>query len=292
MQLGAGDVDRMSRTSSAMPFLDEGVASAYARWHEGPSGAVAQRLQHQLLLQLLDPKWGETVLDVGCGTGETLQRLADAGLRVTGVDRSPAMLARARRRLGRVPLLLGDAAALPFADASFDLVILNTTLEFLERPEAAVAELVRVARGRIYVGVLNRWSALAARLRWTAWWRGGLYRHARFCPLHEVLGLLAAGGTARRRWGGVAYVPEVLCGRAAARRLASGMAGWPNPFAGYLGFAADVERLELVRQPSRPPIEVVPAPEAAIARVGIRRAVARVRTYPSVPCSSESATVK
>ena len=260
------------------PFLDEEIVSRYERWLESPAGAMAQRLQHELLLTLLDPKWGETVLDVGCGTGATLQRLADAGLRVAGVDRSPAMLARARRRLGRIPLVLGDAGVLPFADASFDLVILNTTLEFLDRPEDAIAELVRVARGRIYIGVMNRWSALAARRRWASWWRGGLYQHARFYPLHQMFPLLAADDVANRRWGAVPHLPAPLCRHDAARELAVAMAGWPNPFAAYLGFAADIERLEVVMQPLHTTVAVVPEPDAAIARVGIGRAVARVRT--------------
>jgi ubiquinone/menaquinone biosynthesis C-methylase UbiE len=114
------------------------VAERYDAWLETPGGALAGQLQHNLLLRLLDPKWGESVLDVGCGTGETLRRLSDAGLRVVGLDGSEAMLGVARRKLGSVPLFAGNATCLPFDDASFDAAILNTTLEFVDDPLAAI----------------------------------------------------------------------------------------------------------------------------------------------------------
>lgn len=249
------------------------VAAAYDRWLETPAGALAERLQHRLLLRLLDPKWGESVLDVGCGTGETLRRLSDAGLRVTGLDGSEAMLAVARRKLGSVPLFAGDATSLPFDDASFDAAILNTTLEFVDDPLAAIREVTRIARRRVYVGVLNRWSLLALRRRVEARWHPSVYRDARFFPFHEIIAMLASAGAARWHWGAVPYLPGSLCSRSIVQRFAAGVSGAPNPFAAYLGFSADVEKLEFVTRRLETRIRVVAPPEAAIARSGVRTAL-------------------
>lgn len=246
------------------------MAERHDRWLATPAGALAQRLQHELLVRLLDPKWGESVLDVGCGTGETMKLLAGTGIRVTGIDRSPAMLAVARRKLGGAPLLVGDAIALPFADASFDAVLMNTTVEFLHEPAAAVLELTRVARRRIYLGVLNRWSLLGLHRRIRARWSPSVYQHARFFGVDDILHLLAAAGATRWRWGGVPYLPDALSRRAVLRRVVSAASGWPNPFAAYLGFAADVERLEAAQERIDRRIRVVATPDAAIARSGLR----------------------
>lgn len=62
------------------------------------------------------------VLDVGCGTGRNLP-LYRPGVRVVGVDVSAEALARARRRRPDVPLVQGDAQALPFRASAFDTVV-------------------------------------------------------------------------------------------------------------------------------------------------------------------------
>jgi ubiquinone/menaquinone biosynthesis C-methylase UbiE len=75
---------------------------------------------------------GMKVLDVGCGTGTQLERYADAGAIVTGVDLSPAMLAVAADRLGGgANLICEDATNLSLADGSFDLVIASLLLHEL-----------------------------------------------------------------------------------------------------------------------------------------------------------------
>lgn len=87
------------------------------------------------------------VLEVGCGTGANLELFVDSGCEITGIDLSPSMMDIARRKLDdRADLHLGDAADMPFADNSFDLVLSFLTLH--EMPPAVRApvmnEIVRV----------------------------------------------------------------------------------------------------------------------------------------------------
>ena len=98
---------------------------------------------------------GQRVLDVACGTGESTAWLAsEHGCRMVGLDRSASLLARAQRKFRErdlaIPLVQGDAHALPFGDGIFDATISECTLCLLDK-ERAIAEMVRVTRpgGRV-----------------------------------------------------------------------------------------------------------------------------------------------
>ncbi|WP_432991107.1 class I SAM-dependent methyltransferase [Dactylosporangium sp. CA-233914] len=104
---------------------------------------------------------GARVLDAGTGPGLVPLAIARAapGLRVDGVDLSAAMVERARRGAaaaglaGRVTFTVADVAALPFADATFDLVVSTMSLHHWADPAAGVHELRRVLRpgGRMWI---------------------------------------------------------------------------------------------------------------------------------------------
>jgi SAM-dependent methyltransferase len=93
---------------------------------------------------------GKTVLDVGCGTGVVALTAARAGARVTGLDLTPELLARAREhsQLAGVEVAWqeGDAEQMPFPDGSFDVVLSQFGHMFAPRPEVALAEMLRVLR--------------------------------------------------------------------------------------------------------------------------------------------------
>lgn len=105
------------------------------------------------------PRRRQHLLEVGCGSGFFLEMFWEAGFDVTGIDRSPAMVTRARDRMGyRVDFHLGMAEELPFDDNEFDFVALITVLEFCDDPARALREAHRVARKGVLVGFLNRFS--------------------------------------------------------------------------------------------------------------------------------------
>lgn len=142
------------------PFENTQIAAHYEDWYTG-FGLYADRLEKELLAHLLN-NWPskQTVLEVGCGTARFTRWFADQGQSVVGLDISKPMLDEAKR-LGGARFVEGDAKALPFHDSEFDLVVLITALEFVNEPEQALAEAVRVARRGLLLGVLNRQSWLA-----------------------------------------------------------------------------------------------------------------------------------
>ncbi len=119
-----------------------------ARWYDRIFGRMNAGLRG-IGLKMFPPRQGMEVLDVGCGTGIQLDSYQHSGCRVTGIDASPAMLEVARHRLGEeASLTVGDAAAMPYPDRAFDLVLAATVLHEMPpraRP-AALGEMKRVLR--------------------------------------------------------------------------------------------------------------------------------------------------
>ena len=106
-----------------------------ARWKDRLARAVA-------------PRAGERALDLACGTGDIAYRLAVPGARVCGLDITPRMLQLARGKTSAVTCTwtTGDMTALPFADATFDIVTTGYGLRNVPDLDAAVAEIARVLR--------------------------------------------------------------------------------------------------------------------------------------------------
>lgn len=92
------------------------------------------------------------VLDVACGTGIASEPLLKRGLKVTGVDVSEPMMAKAKQRLKEMKFVKGDAEALPFEKGSFDAVICAQAIHWMDQFKA-VSEMARVVRrgGRVAV---------------------------------------------------------------------------------------------------------------------------------------------
>jgi SAM-dependent methyltransferase len=112
---------------------------------------------------------GMVVLDVACGAAHASEVAAPHVRQVVGIDLTPALLAIGADRLraagiDNVLLQEGHAAALPFVDASFDLVFCRTALHHFPDPERCIGEMARVCRPRGRV-VLSDMIAPSAELR-------------------------------------------------------------------------------------------------------------------------------
>ncbi len=128
-------------------------ATSYALWSELAKGETRHRV-----LERLDPIADETLLDLGSGPGAMTRAAGGFVRRVVACDLSPAMLrvaATESRRAERLvpPRVAADARALPFRDASFDLVACRHAARLFDSPERAAREIHRVLRhgGRVAI---------------------------------------------------------------------------------------------------------------------------------------------
>lgn len=163
----------------------QSVTAAYQRYapfYDVVFGPVFEPGRRHLI-EALDCRPGEAVLEVGVGTGLSLPHYP-AHARVTGIDLSPHMLERARSRvrrhhLGNVSLHAMDAQALPFADASFDKIAALYVASVVPDPAAMMHELRRVCRPGGEVLVVNHFSRADG-------WAHAIER--RLAPLGRLLG--------------------------------------------------------------------------------------------------------
>lgn len=120
--------------------------------------SVFYQAVHQRLLKYVTLPPQPNVLDIGCGTGKLLNRLAShfPELRGTGLDFSPGMLAQARQSRNHRPRLIfiqGNAESLPFAESQFDAVFNTISFLHYQQPEKFLSEVQRVLRpgGHFYL---------------------------------------------------------------------------------------------------------------------------------------------
>ena len=156
-----------SEDSEAGRGLFDAWPDQYDQWFETPIGRLVRAYENELIIELLEPRPGEIILDAGCGTGLFTTDILARGPRVVGLDISLPMLRRAAKKTVGYPFspVSGDMMTLPFADETFDKVVSVTALEFMEDAEGALRELFRVAKHRAYiiVATLNRLSPWAER---------------------------------------------------------------------------------------------------------------------------------
>lgn len=109
---------------------------------------------YRLALELLEPKPGQALLEIGFGTGKLLEMLARhcEPLSIAGIDPTPTMIETAQRRLipkrehQQLDLRCGVAEALPWGEAAFDAIYALNCFQFWENPQQAASEIKRVLR--------------------------------------------------------------------------------------------------------------------------------------------------
>ncbi|MCX5849144.1 MAG: class I SAM-dependent methyltransferase [Deltaproteobacteria bacterium] len=168
--------------------------------------------QKELILDLVAPHAGERILDVGCGTGNSLQFFREKWCLLTGIDSSKENLDIARQKHGdRAELILAQPEDIPFSDNEFDIVTIINVLEISDNPRKIIEEAIRVCRGRVFIGFINNYSFVGTRQQLKEMFGFPLSRKMRFFSFPEIRNMVksAAGDTAFK-WGSVIYFPIII----------------------------------------------------------------------------------
>jgi SAM-dependent methyltransferase len=121
-------------------------------WATGDFHEIARQnvVMAEALCATVDPHGGDRVLDVACGSGTAALVAARRYCEVAGIDYVPALIERARRRAAaeafEIDFRVADAQALPFPDASFDVILSVYGVQFAPDQERAAAQMLRVCR--------------------------------------------------------------------------------------------------------------------------------------------------
>lgn len=203
-------------------LLDLGP-EAYARWRASEIGATTERLERQLILELVGDVRGQSVLDVGCGDGDLAVELSKRGANVVGIDASDAMIKAAKQRAEReqvdVEFQVATAQQLPFLPEHFDSVVAVTILCFVQDAPPVFREMARVLRpgGHLVIGELGKWSSWAAARRIRGWLGSPLWQQGKFRTSGELRTLANQAGLVAEPIRGAVYYPRITL---AARLLA------------------------------------------------------------------------
>lgn len=184
-------------------------AVAYENWCRTKRDPCAIALEVRLMQALLKPAQHESVLDIGCGTGGSLCALLDMGLNVTGLDPSPYVLDIAFEKVeNRAELYRGYAEDLPFEDNSFNHACFFSSLEFVSDPRKALSEAARVAKDKLFIGVLNRYAYKGIERRLKGMFTRTIYNRARFFSIWELKYIMRSMlGPVPMKWRTVGQLP-------------------------------------------------------------------------------------
>ncbi|GAB3210346.1 demethylmenaquinone methyltransferase [Nocardia tengchongensis] len=141
---------QLDKQPNEVASMFDGVAKRYDITNTVMTGGI-DRYWRSVTRKSLALRPGERVLDLAAGTGVSTVELAKSGAWCLAADFSQGMLAAGRWR--NVPMVAGDAMALPFADDSFDAVTISYGLRNVSDPDLALREMLRVTKpgGRLVV---------------------------------------------------------------------------------------------------------------------------------------------
>jgi demethylmenaquinone methyltransferase/2-methoxy-6-polyprenyl-1,4-benzoquinol methylase len=140
--------------SDSVRTMFDRIAPVYDAMNRVMTVGLDQRWRAETVRETVQP--GDRVLDACCGTGDLAVAARAAGAAsVVGLDFSEAMLERARRKAPDLAFIQGDALALPFQDASFDVAVVGFGIRNVSDLEQGVRELRRVLRPDGRLGILE-----------------------------------------------------------------------------------------------------------------------------------------
>lgn len=142
----------LTKRRADVAAMFDGVAARYDVMNDLMTFGLA-RWWRRLVVDAVDPRPGQRILDLAAGTGTSSRTFADRGADVVATDLSLGMLTEGHRRQPGLRFVAGDALSLPFADDSFDATTISFGLRNVEHTGRALAELLRVTRpgGRLVV---------------------------------------------------------------------------------------------------------------------------------------------
>jgi len=172
------------------------------------AGSSETQFMH-LGVEMLAVKSGETVLEIGSGTGKALVELGYQAKKVYGLDLSPGMLQMAQVRLvkagfeGRVRLLSGDGAALPYANQTFSALFMSFTLELFDTSEIphVLEECWRVLQpgGRLGLVAMLKTEHPGRIVRLYEWFHAHFPSYVDYRPIDAEAMIQAAGFSVEKR---------------------------------------------------------------------------------------------
>lgn len=173
-----------------MSEIFDSFANKYDSWFETPEGRKVKELELELLVEFLQPKKGEKLLEVGIGTGLFALEFQKMGMDVIGIEPSDAMRAIAETHGFTVKKGFGED--IPFPDNSFDSVLAMTSMEFSKTPKKFISEMKRVAKpgGKVVVAVLNLFSLYGMKRRIEGLFSKTIFSDAHFYTYWELKSLL------------------------------------------------------------------------------------------------------
>lgn len=204
----------------------------YGQWdQEFACGRMAD-----LMIRMLKPSPGDTVLVAGCGDGSLLEPFIDLGVRATGIESSLERCRILGERVNhRVDFHIGDVEDLVFDDNSFNYVCLMNIIEFTANPEHAIREALRVAKDKVFIWMLNKYSVKGVEVTLKKIFGDALANPARLYGIGDIKQTVKNISTDFPMfWRTVCHVPAVS-GKMGLK-LAQSDVIEKYPFGSYVGF--------------------------------------------------------
>ncbi|MES1247532.1 MAG: class I SAM-dependent methyltransferase [Actinomycetota bacterium] len=223
-----GSVDSGTLAPDGVQRMFDRIAPVYDAMNRVMTAGLDRRWRAITLDETV--RSGDRVLDVCTGTGDLAIGAAGRGARTTGLDFSPEMLARARRKRGDVEWIQGDALALPFADGVFDAATVGFGVRNVADLDLGLRELRRVLRDGGRLGILEITTPRGALAPFYRLW---------FDRVVPLLGKVLPGGAA------YTYLPASVRRFPAPDDLADMLAGAGFANVRYRTFAGGIVALHL-----------------------------------------------
>jgi len=217
-RLRSGEMNKENESKAPdilpVPRTKEEAKRSYdriSRYYDYLTGAF-ERKYAEMALERLSVSEGETVLEIGFGTGHCLKRIAESvgpKGKAYGIDLSTGMMEISKERLekagleDRVKLFCGDAASLPFDDSTFDAVFMSFTLELFDTPEIpkVLEQIKRVLKpeGRLVVVSMSKENGESIFLRLYEWIHNKWPKYVDCRPIYVEQSLREAGYTVKSK---------------------------------------------------------------------------------------------